>query len=109
MFGDAMREVEDATARCTIIALHEDINMALAHPDYAETLAGDGLAVHVVAVRFDAVDLARQLFRNVHVRKIASGLLWQSIASRGKIALATERIAARAARVKVGKRIVEGC
>lgn len=39
--------------------------------DYTESLAGDGLAVAVVAVQVDAVDVLRQLLTNIAVGKFA--------------------------------------
>lgn len=72
-----MRQGVDGTAKGTIIKLHEGTNTAsaayvrFAAVDYTESLAGNGLAVAVVAVRVDAVDVLRQLVTNIAVGKFA--------------------------------------
>lgn len=72
-----MRQGVDGTANCTIVKLHKGTNTTFAAQvrfvavKYTECLAGDELAVAVVAVRIDAVDVLRQPLSNIAVVKFA--------------------------------------
>lgn len=75
VLGDIMRPFEDHGAQCTIRhLLEEGAKMGVEGREYVELPAGDFLAVVVMAVLVDAIDVAGQnlYYRNIAAEKLAS-------------------------------------